>query len=131
MDTMSDGLAPLGQSQFFLNILTSLQNPIFGILVGFVLTTIVQSSSASLGIIQSLAKSGLVQIRDVMFFNLGQNIGSCTTAMLASLSFNRDAKRVSIINFTFNINNPRFTSISICSNFGRFTKAIITNTHNS
>ena len=73
MDTMSDGLAPLGQSQFFLNILTSLQNPIFGILVGFVLTTIVQSSSASLGIIQSLAKSGLVQIRDVMFFNLGQN----------------------------------------------------------
>ena len=105
MDTMSDGLAPLGQSQFFLNILTSLQNPIFGILVGFVLTTIVQSSSASLGIIQSLAKSGLVQIRDVMFFNLGQNIGSCTTAMLASLSFNRDAKRVSIINFTFNIVN--------------------------
>lgn len=82
-----------------------MRNPVFGILVGFVLTTIVQSSSASLGIIQSLAKSGLVQIKDVMFFNLGQNIGSCTTAMLASLSFNRDAKRVSIINLTFNIVN--------------------------
>ena len=111
MDTMSDGLAPLGSSPFFLNILTSLQNPLFGILVGFVLTTIVQSSSASLGIIQSLAKSGLVQIKDVMFFNLGQNIGSCTTAMLASLSFNRDAKRVSIINFTFNIINALLFTI--------------------
>lgn len=105
MDTMSAGLAPLGQSPFFLNLLSNLQNPIFGILVGFVLTTIVQSSSASLGIIQSLAKGGLVSIKDVMFFNLGQNLGSCTTAMLASLSFNRDAKRVSIINFTFNVVN--------------------------
>ncbi|MBQ6560232.1 MAG: Na/Pi cotransporter family protein [Erysipelotrichaceae bacterium] len=105
MDTMSGGLKPLGNSPFFLNLLSNMQNPLFGILVGFVLTTIVQSSSASLGIIQSLAKSNLVGIKDVMFFNLGQNIGSCTTAMLASLSFNRDAKRVSIINFTFNIVN--------------------------
>ncbi len=105
MDMMSSGLKPLGSSPFFLKLLSNMQNPLFGILVGFVLTTIVQSSSASLGIIQSLAKSNLVGIKDVMFFNLGQNIGSCTTAMLASLSFNRDAKRVSIINFTFNICN--------------------------
>ena len=105
MDTMSGGLAPLGRSEFFLNILSHMQSPLFGILVGFVLTSIVQSSSASLGIIQSLAKSGIVTIKDVMFFNLGQNLGSCTTAMLASLSFNRDAKRVSIINLTFNIVN--------------------------
>ena len=105
METMSGGLKPLGNSPFFLNQLSNLQNPLFGIFVGFLLTTIVQSSSASLGIIQSLARSNLVGIKDVMFFNLGQNIGSCTTAMLASLSFNRDAKRVSIINFTFNIIN--------------------------
>ncbi|MBQ6493757.1 MAG: Na/Pi cotransporter family protein [Erysipelotrichaceae bacterium] len=105
MDTMSGGLAPLGRSEFFLNILSHMQSPLFGILVGFVLTSIVQSSSASLGIIQSLAKSGIVTIKDVMFFNLGQNLGSCTTAMLASLSFNRDAKRVSIINLTFNLVN--------------------------
>ena len=111
METMSTGLAPLGQSQFFLNLLTSLRNPILGILVGFALTTIVQSSSASLGIIQSLAKSGIVGIKDVMFFNLGQNIGSCTTAMLASLSFNRDAKRVSIINLTFNIINATLFTV--------------------
>ena len=105
MDMMSTGLKPLGSTPFFINLLSSMRNPIFGIFVGFALTTIVQSSSASLGIIQSLAKSGLVGIKDVMFFNLGQNIGSCTTALLASLSFNRDAKRVSIINFTFNIIN--------------------------
>ncbi len=125
MDTMSDGLAPLGSSAFFLNILTGMRNPIFGILVGFVLTTIVQSSSASLGIIQSLAKSGLVQIKDVMFFNLGQNIGSCTTAMLASLSFNRDAKRVSIINFTFNIVNAvLFTVLYMIFPFDRLYQAL-------
>jgi len=125
MDTMSSGLAPLGQSEFFLKILSSMQNPIFGIMIGFVLTTIVQSSSASLGIIQSLAKSGLVQIKDVMYFNLGQNIGSCTTAMLASLSFNRDAKRVSIINFTFNIVNAiLFTILYSILPFDRWYEAI-------
>ena len=125
MDTMSDGLAPLGQSPFFLQILSSMQNPIVGILIGFVLTTIVQSSSASLGIIQSLAKSGLVMIKDVMFFNLGQNIGSCTTAMLASLSFNRDAKRVSIINFTFNIVNAvLFTILYSILPFDRWYEAL-------
>ncbi|MBR3250545.1 MAG: Na/Pi cotransporter family protein [Erysipelotrichaceae bacterium] len=125
MDTMSSGLAPLGQSPFFLKILSSMQNPLVGILIGFVLTTIVQSSSASLGIIQSLAKSGLVQIKDVMFFNLGQNIGSCTTAMLASLSFNRDAKRVSIINFTFNIVNALlFTLLYSILPFDRWYEAL-------
>ena len=121
MDTMSGGLAPLASSPFFINILSSMQNPIFGILVGFVITTVVQSSSASLGIIQSLAKSGIVQIKDVMFFNLGQNLGSCTTAMLASMSFNRDAKRVSIINFTFNLVNAiLFTLLYTFFPFDRF-----------
>ncbi len=125
MDTMSGGLKPLGSSPFFLNILSGMQNPIFGILVGFILTTIVQSSSASLGIIQSLAKSGLVHIKDVMFFNLGQNIGSCTTAMLASLSFNRDAKRVSIINFTFNIINAvLFTVLYMLFPFDRLYESL-------
>lgn len=125
METMSTGLAPLGQSQFFLNLLSSLRNPILGILVGFILTTIVQSSSASLGIIQSLAKSGIVGIKDVMFFNLGQNIGSCTTAMLASLSFNRDAKRVSIINLTFNIINATlFTVLYLLFPFDRLYETL-------
>ena len=111
MEMMSGGLAPLGQSQFFLKILSNMRNPIFGILVGMIVTAVVQSSSASLGIIQSLAKGGLVGIKDVMFFNLGQNIGTCTTALLASLSFNRDAKRVSIINITFNLVNALLFTI--------------------
>ena len=125
MDTMSSGLAPLGNSPFFLNILSSMQNPLIGILVGFVLTTIVQSSSASLGIIQSLAKSGIVSIKDVMFFNLGQNLGSCTTAMLASLSFNRDAKRVSLLNFLFNLCNAiLFTILYLIFPFDRFYESM-------
>ena len=111
MEMMSGGLAPLGQSEFFLKILSNMRNPIFGILVGMIVTAVVQSSSASLGIIQSLAKGGLVGIKDVMFFNLGQNIGTCTTALLASLSFNRDAKRVSIINITFNLVNALLFTI--------------------
>ena len=111
MEMMSGGLAPLGQSQFFLKIISNMRNPIFGILVGMIVTAVVQSSSASLGIIQSLAKGGLVGIKDVMFFNLGQNIGTCTTALLASLSFNRDAKRVSIINITFNLVNALLFTI--------------------
>ncbi|MBR4470186.1 MAG: Na/Pi cotransporter family protein [Erysipelotrichaceae bacterium] len=121
METMSGGLKPLASSPFFVNILLSMRNPIFGILVGFVLTTVVQSSSASLGIVQSLAKSGLIRINDVMFFNLGQKLGSCTTAMLASLSFNRDAKRVSLINFVFNVlTTILFTILYLLLPFDRF-----------
>lgn len=125
MEMMSGGLAPLGQSEFFLKILSNMRNPIFGILVGMIVTAVVQSSSASLGIIQSLAKSGLVGIKDVMFFNLGQNIGTCTTALLASLSFNRDAKRVSIINITFNmINAILFTVLYLIFPFDQFYQSL-------
>ena len=125
MEMMSSGLAPLGDSKFFLNILSNMQNPIFGIIVGLIVTAVVQSSSASLGIIQSLAKSGLVGIKDVMFFNLGQNIGTCTTALLASLSFNRDAKRVSIINITFNLVNALlFTVLYLLFPFDRFYESL-------
>ena len=125
MEMMSGGLAPLGQSEFFLKILSNMRNPIFGILVGMIVTAVVQSSSASLGIIQSLAKSGLVGIKDVMFFNLGQNIGTCTTALLASLSFNRDAKRVSIINITFNmINAILFTVLYLIFPFDKFYQSL-------
>lgn len=121
MDSMSAGLYPLGSSQAFIDILVSLQNPLIGILVGFLLTAVVQSSSASLGIIQSLAKSGLVAVKDVMFFNLGQKIGTCTTAMLASLSFNRDAKRVAIINLAFNVLSALvFTILYLLLPFDRF-----------
>ena len=125
MEMMSGGLAPLGNSPFFLEILSNMQNPIFGILVGMVVTAVVQSSSASLGIIQSLAKGGLVGIKDVMFFNLGQNIGTCTTALLASLSFNRDAKRVSIINVTFNLVNAiLFTILYLIFPFEKFYESL-------
>lgn len=125
MEMMSSGLAPLGDSEFFLSIISNLHNPLFGILAGLIVTAIVQSSSASLGIIQSLAKGGLVSIKDVMFFNLGQNIGTCTTALLASLSFNRDAKRVSIINIVFNlVNAALFTILYLLFPFELFYESL-------
>lgn len=103
MSTMGDAMIPLQSSEFFLGLITKLSNPLMGILVGFVITVVLQSSSASLGIIQTMAKNGLLGIKDVMFFNLGQKIGATTTSILASLGFNRDAKRVAIINFAFNV----------------------------
>ena len=92
----------VGSRQDFLLMFT---NPFLGMLAGFVLTTLLQSSSASVGIMQAMAVAGNVTYGFAIPMILGQNIGSCTTAMLASLSFNRDAKRVSIINLIFNIIN--------------------------
>ena len=102
MSTMGESLQPLQTSPFFLDLIVSLRNPILGILVGAVFTAMIQSSSASLGIIQTMARGGLLGIQDVVYFNLGQNIGTTSTALLASLGFNRDSKRVAIINFAFN-----------------------------
>lgn len=102
MSTMGESLQPLQSSPFFLDLIVSLRNPILGILVGALFTAMIQSSSASLGIIQTMAKGGLLGIQDVLYFNLGQNIGTTSTALLASLGFNRDSKRVAIINFAFN-----------------------------
>ena len=84
METMGDSLKPLQSSPFFLNLITRLQNPFLGILVGAVFTAMIQSSSASLGIIQTMAKSGLLGIGDVMYFNLGQKIGTTSTALLSA-----------------------------------------------
>lgn len=102
MSTMGESLQPLQTSPFFLDLIVRLRNPILGILVGAVFTAMIQSSSASLGIIQTMARGGLLGIQDVVYFNLGQNIGTTSTALLASLGFNRDSKRVAIINFAFN-----------------------------
>ena len=102
MSTMGESLQPLQSSPFFLDLIVRLRNPILGILVGALFTAMIQSSSASLGIIQTMARGGLLGIQDVLYFNLGQNIGTTSTALLASLGFNRDSKRVAIINFSFN-----------------------------
>ena len=103
MSIMSSSLKPLRQSEYFINLMTTIENPILGILVGVVFTSIIQSSSASVGILQTLAMSGLIELHSAVYIMLGMKIGTCITAALASIGTNRNAKRVAVIHYTFNI----------------------------
>ena len=103
MDMMGDGLKPLAHLPAFTNIMSSLNNPILGMLVGLGLTTIVQSSSASIGLLQALAGEGLVSMHIAFPILFGENIGTTTTAMISSIGANKTAKRAAIIHFLFNL----------------------------
>ena len=114
MGMMSDAMAPLRESEFFINLMTQMSNPLLGILVGMVFTAIIQSSSASVGILQTLASSGLIGLHSAAFILFGQNIGTCITAVLASIGTSRNAKRTTIIHLLFNvIGTVIFTTICI------------------
>lgn len=114
MGMMSDAMAPLRESEFFINLMTQMSNPLLGILVGMVFTAIIQSSSASVGILQTLASSGLIGLHSAAFILFGQNIGTCITAVLASIGTSRNAKRTTIIHLLFNvIGTVIFTAICI------------------
>ncbi|MEE0806130.1 MAG: Na/Pi cotransporter family protein [Acutalibacteraceae bacterium] len=114
MGMMSDAMAPLRESEFFINLMTQMSNPLLGILVGMVFTAIIQSSSASVGILQTLASSGLIGLHSAAFIQFGQNIGTCITAVLASIGTSRNAKRTTIIHLLFNvIGTVIFTTICI------------------
>ncbi|WP_352417967.1 Na/Pi cotransporter family protein [Proteiniborus sp.] len=103
MDFMGSHLKPLGQSEAFKNILISLKNPVLGILVGFGLTTLVQSSSASIGLLLALASQGLITIDIALPILFGDNIGTTTTALISSIGANKTAKRAALMHFLFNV----------------------------
>lgn len=103
MDMMSAAMEPLRDSEQFVNLLTNFENPVIGILAGTVFTAIIQSSSASVGILQALASSGIVQLSSAAFVLFGMNIGTCITALLASIGTSRNAKRTTVIHITFNV----------------------------
>lgn len=103
MDMMSSSMAPLRESEAFVNLLTQFSNPVLGILAGTIFTAIIQSSSASVGILQALASSGVIGLSNAVFVLFGQNIGTCITAVLASIGTSRNAKRTTIIHLMFNI----------------------------
>lgn len=103
MDMMGAAMKPLANSEAFVNLLSQFENPLLGILAGTVFTAIIQSSSASVGILQALANSGVVTLSSAAFVLFGQNIGTCITALLASLGTSRNAKRTTIIHIMFNI----------------------------
>ena len=103
MDMMSAAMAPLRESEAFISIMSNFANPLLGILAGAVFTAIIQSSSASVGILQALANSGVIAYANSVFVLFGQNIGTCITAVLASIGTNRNAKRTTIIHLMFNL----------------------------
>ena len=104
MDTMSGAMEPLRESQFFIDLMIGAKEyPFVGILVGLVFTAIIQSSSASIGILQALALKGLVPIEFAVFVLFGQNIGTVVTALLSSAGSKTNSKRAAIIHLLFNV----------------------------
>ncbi len=104
ISTMSDAVAPLKSNEAFCNMFVTLGgNPILGILVGAAVTAIIQSSSASVGILQSLAAAGLVPFNAAIYIIMGQNIGTCVTAMMSSMGAKKNAKTAALMHLLFNI----------------------------
>ncbi len=103
MDMMGAAMKPLADSESFVSLLTKFENPILGILAGTIFTALIQSSSASVGILQALAGSGVIGLGSAAYVLFGQNIGTCITALLASVGTGRNAKRTTIIHIAFNV----------------------------
>ena len=114
MEMMSNAMLPLREEPAFIELMTSFSNPLLGILAGALFTAIIQSSSASVGILQALARSGLIGLDGAAYVLFGQNIGTCITAVLASIGTGREAKQTTVIHLTFNlIGTAIFTTVCI------------------
>ncbi len=103
METMSGAVSGLRKSEEFHQILTLFTNPLLGILAGTVLTAVVQSSSASVGILQALSSTGAITFSAAIPIIMGQNIGTCVTALLSSINVNKNGKRAALVHLYFNI----------------------------
>lgn len=103
MGMMSDAMKPLAESAEFARLMTAFSNPIMALLVGVAVTAIIQSSSASVGILEMLAIQGLVPLETSLYIIMGTNIGTCVTAMLSAVGATRTAKRAALIHLMFNV----------------------------
>ena len=103
MEMMSSSMEPLREWPAFVELVGTFSNPLVGILAGALFTAVIQSSSASVGILQALAVSGIVGIDSAVYVLFGQNIGTCIAALLASVGTSRNAKRTTIIHLMFNV----------------------------
>ncbi len=103
MDLMSGAVSGLKSNESFTQILTLFTNPILGVLAGAILTAVIQSSSASVGILQALSVTGKITYANAVPIIMGQNIGTCITAILSAIGANKSAKRVSVVHLSFNI----------------------------
>ena len=128
MDMMGSAMKPLENSEAFISLMTTFSNPVLGILAGALFTAVIQSSSASVGILQTLAKGGLIPFSSAVFVLFGQNIGTCITAVLASIGTNRSAKRTTIIHLMFNmIGTIVFTTICLLFPLANFVENLTPN----
>jgi phosphate:Na+ symporter len=103
MELMKNAVAPLAEMESFQNLLVAFNNPIVSVLFGAVFTGVIQSSAASVGILQALSMTGSITYRAAIPIIMGQNIGTCVTALISSIGVNRNAKRVTAIHMSFNI----------------------------
>lgn len=103
MSIMGSAVEPLSESTTFINILTKAKNPIIGIIIGALFTALIQSSSATTGILITLANNGLLSFASAFYLVLGQNIGTCINSVLASLGASKNAKRVAFTHVSFNL----------------------------
>ena len=103
MEMMSSAMMPLRESKAFINLMTQFSNPLLGILAGMIFTAVIQSSSASVGILQALVASGLIGLPSAVYVLFGQNIGTCITAVLAAIGTSRNAKRTTVLHLLFNV----------------------------
>lgn len=103
MESMSGAVKPLADVPEFTNIMTAFSNPLFGVLAGTILTAIIQSSSASVGILQALCMTGAVPYSVALPIIMGQNIGTCVTALLSAIGANKNAKRAAMVHLYFNL----------------------------
>lgn len=107
IDMMSDSMAPLRESAGFMNFIVTVSEsplrPLFGIILGLVMTAVLQSSSASVGVLQTLAMQGLVPLKFSIFVLFGQNIGTCLTALVSTVGAKKNSKRAAVIHLLFNV----------------------------
>ena len=103
METMSAAVKPLANVPQFTNMFTMFTNPVLGMIVGAVLTAVIQSSSASVGILQALCATGGVTMASAIPIIMGQNIGTCVTSLISAAGANKNAKRAALVHFYFNL----------------------------
>lgn len=113
MSMMSDAMSPLRHEPMFVEFMTTISNPFIAVLFGAAFTALIQSSSASVGILQTIAMGGLIPLSSSIYIIFGQNIGTCITAVLAALGAKRSAKRTTIIHLSFNMIGTAFFMIMI------------------
>ena len=103
MKMMSTAMEPLSESEVFTSLMTSFSNPLLGVLVGLVFTAIIQSSSASVGVLQALGAAGAITLPSAIYVIYGQNIGTCATALISSVGTSKTARRTAVVHLMFNV----------------------------